>query len=169
MTEPDFPFRITAAGSADLQRVRSLAERIWPQTYQSILSEAQIHYMMELMYAAEALDRQLREGHRFYLLSWQDRDAGFASLSSLEEEGLWKLHKIYLDPSLQGRGLGRRFLEELIERVRDQGGRKLELNVNRNNPALSFYRRLGFEVVREADVPIGSGFYMNDYVMQRTL
>lgn len=169
MTEPDSRLQITAALREDLQRIRSLAERIWPMTYQSILSEAQIRYMMELMYGSEALDRQFQEGHQFYLLSWQKQDAGFASLSCLGPEGLWKLHKIYLDSSLQGRGLGRVFLEDLLCRVRGQGGRQLELNVNRNNPALSFYRKLGFEVIREVDVPIGSGFYMNDYLMQRAL
>lgn len=169
MTEPDFRIQILPAARKDLHRVGSLAERIWPLTYQSILCEAQIRYMMELMYGSEALDRQFQEGHQFYLLSCQGRDAGFASLSSQGPEGQWKLHKIYLDPSLHGRGLGRRFLEYLLDRVRDQGGLKLELNVNRNNPAQVFYRKLGFEVVREVDVHIGSGFYMNDYVMQRTL
>lgn len=41
----------------------------------------------------------------------------------------------------------------------------LELNVNRGNPALGFYERLGLRRARSGDFPIGRGFYMNDYIL----
>ncbi len=41
----------------------------------------------------------------------------------------------------------------------------MELNVNRNNPALGFYEHMGMKKVREGDFPIGNGYYMNDYIM----
>jgi diamine N-acetyltransferase len=43
----------------------------------------------------------------------------------------------------------------------------LDLNVNRHNPAKSFYEKIGFTVLREEDVPIGP-YWMNDYVMRFT-
>ena len=42
----------------------------------------------------------------------------------------------------------------------------LELNVNRQNIAVGFYKKLGFNIVAEEDISIGNGFFMNDYVMQ---
>lgn len=42
---------------------------------------------------------------------------------------------------------------------------RIELNVNRNNPAIGFYNRLGFRILRQGDFDIGHGFYMNDYIM----
>jgi hypothetical protein len=45
----------------------------------------------------------------------------------------------------------------------------LELNVNRHNPATVFYQKMGFEIVYSEDIDIGQGFWMNDYVMRKTL
>jgi ribosomal protein S18 acetylase RimI-like enzyme len=41
----------------------------------------------------------------------------------------------------------------------------LDLNVNRNNQAKHFYEKIGFNVIREEDIPIGP-YWMNDYVMR---
>lgn len=166
---PSESLSIQQVGMLDLYRVRQLADVIWPQTYRDILTEEQIHYMMVWMYSSDALERQLQDGHRFFILRHKDTDIGFASLSPWENTTMWKLHKIYLDPSLQGQGLGRYFLEALIHYVRAEGAELLELNVNRNNPALAFYRKMGFDIVREVDLPIGSGYFMNDFVMRRIL
>ena len=42
---------------------------------------------------------------------------------------------------------------------------RMELNVNRDNPALGFYKHMGMRKVREGNFPIGNGYYMNDYIM----
>jgi ribosomal protein S18 acetylase RimI-like enzyme len=39
------------------------------------------------------------------------------------------------------------------------------LNVNRNNKALGFYQKFGFVILREEDIDIGNGYFMNDYIM----
>ena len=45
------------------------------------------------------------------------------------------------------------------------GPARIELNVNRNNPAVTFYEHLGMHKDRSGDFPIGKGFYMNDHIM----
>ena len=42
---------------------------------------------------------------------------------------------------------------------------RIELNVNKYNKAVGFYRRLGMRVLIEEDFPIGNGFYKTDYIM----
>ena len=44
----------------------------------------------------------------------------------------------------------------------------LDLNVNRHNQAQEFYKKLGFKIIREEDVPVGQ-YFMNDYVMRLNL
>jgi GNAT superfamily N-acetyltransferase len=50
----------------------------------------------------------------------------------------------------QGRGFGRRMMEEIMERLRRRGSPGVHLGVSvRNEPAVGFYRKLGFrELVR---------------------
>ncbi|HYH55710.1 MAG TPA: GNAT family N-acetyltransferase, partial [Anseongella sp.] len=67
-----------------------------------------------------------------------------------------------------GKGTGRLLMNAVETKVRELGGRILELNVNRFNKARSFYEKLGFAVRRAADIPIGP-FFMNDYIMQKEL
>ena len=53
----------------------------------------------------------------------------------------------------------------ISKEVISQGGTELELNVNKKNPAVSFYKHIGFSVESEIDLQIGNGFEMNDFIM----
>ena len=45
----------------------------------------------------------------------------------------------------------------------------MELNVNRDNKAVTFYEHMGMHKDRQGDFPIGNGFFMNDYIMAMDL
>ena len=78
-----------------------------------------------------------------------------------------KLHKLYLDFSLHGRGIGSMALQYAIRTAREAGYRFLRLNVNKENAAaLRAYRRNGFRQVEAVKADIGGGFYMDDFVME---
>ncbi len=81
----------------------------------------------------------------------------------------YKLHKIYVLPSQQGKGSGKFIIDQLTNAMKIKGASALQLNVNRNNPAKSFYEKIGFAVIKEEDIDIGSGYFMNDYVMEKKL
>ena len=80
---------------------------------------------------------------------------------------LFHLHKLYVLPAFQRQGLGRLLFHTATAYAKSEaGGRcRIELNVNRQNKALDFYRREGMHIARTGDFPIGGGFYMNDYIM----
>lgn len=42
---------------------------------------------------------------------------------------------------------------------------RIELNVNKFNSAVNFYKHLGMRILLEEDFPIGNGFYKTDYIM----
>lgn len=159
---------IREAGFEDISTIRDLSWRIWPQTYEGINSPPQIEYMMELLYSEEALRRQMEQGHKFLLVFNAGLPIGFAAYSE-EAPGLFKLHKLYMLHSQQGRGAGKTVLNHIIEDIRAKGALALRLNVNRNNSAKFFYQKLGFEIIGEEDVDIGEGYFMWDYVMEKKL
>jgi len=108
----------------------------------------------------------------YYILSCSGLPCGYVSVQKEGTDGqgveIYHLQKIYLLPSYQGKGLGRILFDCAVGHVRaGSNGRKarVELNVNRNNKAVSFYRHLGMTVLRQGDFHIGNGFYMNDYIM----
>ncbi len=150
----------------DLWQVRDLAFQIFPVTYQGIVDPGQIDYMMDLIYSPEALVAQLDSGQVFLIISSEGNPIGFASYTRLNTEGDFKLNKIYLDNRLQGKGLGKWLLNEIITRVKAEGARALLLNVNRHNNAREFYMKMGFSILKEELIDIGSGYYMDDYIME---
>src|SRR5580700_2323093 len=117
----------------DLWQVRELAFQIFPVTYQDIVDPRQIAYMMDLIYSPEALVAQWDSGQNFLIVYSEEIPVGFASYTRLNDEGDFKLNKIYLDNRLQGKGLGRWLLNDVITRVKSEEGRALLLNVNRHN------------------------------------
>ncbi|HSU26826.1 MAG TPA: GNAT family N-acetyltransferase [Chitinophagaceae bacterium] len=161
--------KIKKAGNKDIPLIRDLTYRIWPQTYSSILSPAQIEYMLELIYSEASLEKQMNEEQcRFLFVYDDDEPVGFASTGETEP-GIYKLHKIYILPSQQGKGTGKFVIDHIIRELVEKKAKALRLQVNRYNKARSFYEKLGFVVIDEADFDIGNGYFMNDYVMEKKI
>ena len=159
---------IRKATDADIPLIREMAYKIWPQTYGSILSKEQLDYMLELIYSEKALQQQMDQNHEFILVKDGSEVVGFASYSLVASQ-VYKLHKIYVLTSQQGKGTGRFIIDELVKNIKAKGATALQLNVNRFNNAKIFYEKLGFAVIREEDIDIGKGYFMNDYVMEKRI
>jgi ribosomal protein S18 acetylase RimI-like enzyme len=155
----------------DIPLIRELTFKIWPVTYSPILSREQIDYMLEMMYNPASLEQQmLEQGHRFVIAYESSQPAGFASFSRKDtDNAAYKLHKIYVLPGLQGKGVGKKLIDHIIQSILPAGAKTLELNVNRHNTAKTFYEKQGFKIVRTEDISIGNGYFMNDYVMEKKL
>ena len=164
---------IRRATTDDIPLIRELAEQAFRHTYREILSPGQMEYMMDWMYSETSLERQMGpEGHVWFLAEFRGTPCGYLSVQplGLQEDGayLFELQKIYLLPAFQRHHLGRKLYEHACNFVKQAAAGwpcRIELHVNRYNPAVSFYKHLGMEILREGDFPIGHGFYMNDYIM----
>jgi len=161
-------FSIRTAGIKDIQALRELVFQVWPQTYASILPADKIEYMLELMYSEASLQKQMEDGAQFIFIDDDAAPVGYASYQEMEP-GLFKLHKLYMLPSQQGKGGGRYMIDYIIEATRKRGGNILQLQVNRKNKARDFYERLGFVVTGSYDFDIGHGFVMDDFVMEKKI
>ena len=151
--------------------IQELSDKIWPVTFKNILSPEQIKYMMDMMYSTEALETQIDKlGHKYLLACDGDRYVGYLSYEPHYKGRQWtKIHKIYLLPSLQGKGVGRLFIDEVACFAVQNDDWELSLNVNRNNHAIGFYEKMGFKIIDRENIDIGNGFLMEDYVMNKKL
>lgn len=166
--QPSDNFIVRGALPADIPLIRQLADQIWPQTYAEILSPEQLSYMMKMMYSEDALRQQMQQSNEFALLYEDTQAIGFASVSQSGPTE-FKLQKLYVLPSWQGKGAGRFLVDQIVKAIRTRGATSLRLNVNRHNHAKLFYEKLGFSVVGEEDIDIGQGYFMNDYIMEKKL
>ncbi len=161
---------------SDIPELGKLAHRIWHAHYPSIITVAQIDYMLGKSYSPEALKRQLMQ-QQFLLAFIRNEMIGFVStgnLSDVEHEALRGLkpghflHKFYIAPELHGKGVGKALFKELL--MRSPQIKYLRLQVARVNVnSWNFYKKLGFTIEREFDFPIGDGYEMKDYVMEKSI
>jgi GNAT superfamily N-acetyltransferase len=162
-------FQIKTATSSEIPLIQELVEQIWRPTYQPILTQEQIDYMIVLMYSKETLTKQFAEGHTFLVLYDDVTPIGYASYSASEIPGIYKLNKIYVHGDYQGKGVGKLFMNAIIDAVKALHATILELDVNRYNKARFFYEKQGFTIHKEKDSDIGNGYFMNDYEMRKVL
>ena len=150
--------------------VKDLAYRIWPSAYASILSEAQLEYMLSNFYSLDSLEKQIDNGLVFLVVDSDGTFIGFASYE-LHHSGTTKtkLHKLYVLPATQGTGLGKKLLEEVAEKAIAAKDTHLFLNVNKYNIAKNFYEKQHFKVIQEEVIPIGNDYIMDDYVMEKEI
>jgi len=163
--------QIVRAMEEHLPAISELAGVIWRACYPGIITHAQIDYMLARMYSLDVLRDEIRsQSIRYDQLLVDGKPAGFASYGPTSEPGVVKLHKLYLLPEMQGRGLGSRLLQHVEREVRAGTGRRLILSVNkRNTRAITAYQRNGFVIAESVVTDIGGGFVMDDYVMAKDL
>ena len=157
---------IRNASVDDVRLIRELTFKVWPQTYAAIISQQQIDYMLDMMYSEASLKKQMEEGSRFIIAEDGAEPVGFASYEEIKST-VFKLHKLFILASQQGKGAGRFVIDYIINEIKQKAATALQLQVNRHNKAGSFYEKLGFVVIEEADFDIGNGYFMNDYVMEK--
>ncbi|RZK52754.1 MAG: GNAT family N-acetyltransferase [Pedobacter sp.] len=155
------------AKAEDMPIVADLAERIWPKTYSEYISDEQLRYMLDLMYNQGELLAQLEKGYIFLMASEEDKNVGFACYSITDSvNSVYKLHKIYVLPEMHGKGVGKILMNEVVNLAKRNGGKSLELNVNKNNRAKDFYLKNGFKIKESVTIDIGNGFVMDDFIME---
>lgn len=160
---------IRIATRSDIATIRNLAHAIWPVSYKGMISDEQISYMLQMMYSEDSLLRQMSdEGCVFLIAEQEESPVGFASFS-LIDDGNYKLHKLYVLPAMQGNGIGKCLLLEVLHMVNKEAGTSVCLQVNKNNKAKKFYSLMGFDVEKELVLDIGGGYVMDDYLMVKKL
>ena len=139
--------------------------QVWPQTYTPILGDMRVKYMLDKFYHPDVLAQQMNSGQTFIICYSDNEPAAFAAFEQTEP-GVHKLHKIYILPQQQGKGIGKFLIRHISDIILQSGGKTLTLNVNRYNyAAIAFYEKLGFLNSGDEDIDIGEGYFMNDHIL----
>ncbi len=163
--------KVRRARIEDIPAIQQIAKDTWPDTYSGIISQEQIDYMLDMMYNANTLTEQMSADHYFFIAEQDSKPIGFAGCSpySPSLSLRWKLHKLYVLPTVQRSGAGKALSEAVVAVAKDNGATELVLNVNKNNPAYAYYLKHGFTVLENMILDIGNGYVMDDYVLIKKL
>ena len=125
--------------------------------------------MYNMMYTESSLLRQMNGRGDVFLIAFEDETPlGYAAYQ-ISEACVAKLHKLYVLPDIQVKGIGKKLLQTVENNAQAAGQEKLLLNVNRYNKAVGFYSHMGYSIHAEEDIDIGNGYFMNDYEMIKSL
>jgi len=158
-------------GPDQFEAVTRLAQRIWPTAFAGMISKSQCDYMLAQRYNPVAMATAIAQGTRYELIVVDPGGAiGFGAQGPSGTVGEWKLGQIYLLPEIQGRGIGRRYIEHVCATAQLEGCTSVILTVNKaNSRARAVYERQGFQIRESATFEIGNGFVMDDFVMVKAL
>jgi GNAT superfamily N-acetyltransferase len=143
ISDADLPFLGALYAST---REAELRQVPWSETQKAAFLASQFscqHTYYQVHYPAARFDVIEREG----------RAIGRLYLASLDGVGCGELRiiDVALLPAERGRGIGTRLLRAIITRAESEG-RSVSIHVERDNPALALYERLGFRLREDRGV-----------------
>lgn len=159
--------KLEIGNKQSVQEMSKLATSIVREHFDPLIGEAQNDYMISLFQTVDAISEQLNKGYQYYFVMDGQETVGF--LAFYPKESFCYLSKFYLYKDFRGQGISKQMLDFVIENAREKQLESVQLNVNRNNMAVTVYKSLGFSIIREEKNDIGNGFFMDDYVMEKKI
>jgi diamine N-acetyltransferase len=152
-----------------IEVVAGLAHEIWYEYYVAFIGRAQVDYMVSRFQSSGAMAQQLREGYEYFLIERGGAAIGYSAVQPQAADESLFLSKLYLLRDARAAGTGRVCMEFIEQLARSRGLKLLWLTVNKGNPAVKAYERLGFRIAADLMLDIGGGFVMDDYRMEKRL
>jgi ribosomal protein S18 acetylase RimI-like enzyme len=168
------PTLVPVNSAAQVAEIARLAREIWDEYYVPIIGRAQVEYMVAKFQTAEAMQAQIDSGYEYFLirdgLIHQGEQAiGYAAIRHDAPEARVFISKLYVLAAHRKSGVGRQCLEIIERKARERGATHLWLTVNKGNPSVRAYERLGFSIAEAIVMDIGGGFVMDDYRMEKKI
>ncbi len=174
---PNFPLEMPkidafchfhTVNESNIHLIMPLATTIWQEAYKDILSQEQIDYMLQKMYAVEKIKEDIAQGDQWEILKADNIAVGYLHYK-IEEDKVF-LSKIYLKQDNQLKGIGQLMLNHVIQYALDHNKKTIYLTVNKNNAkAIRFYTKNNFKNTESKTFDIGNGYIMDDYIFQKDL
>ncbi len=120
-TQNDFPLMAT------------IAKSVWHETFDPIIGNDQVEYMLEKFQSVSAFLRQTTtEGYTYYLIADENGTQGYIALCNEKSDRLY-MSKLYLLPSARGKGYARKALEMASQKAVELNKRAVYLTVTSNS------------------------------------
>ena len=125
----------------------------------SLVESTGVFNAVELDCAVELADERLKHGpasgYHFLFAEEGGRVVGYACYGAIAlTVGSYDLYWIAVDRSVQGRGLGKQIMDQVVEIIRSEGGRNIYIETSTRPQYLAtrgFYERCGCPLVATLD------------------
>ena len=154
---------ITFEKVSDIKELASLASSIWHEYWTCLLSPEQIDYMVENFQSEKAIKEQIEdENYTYYFIKSDNENVGYFGIS--DKRDFLFLSKIYIRKEFRHKGIGTKAFNKIKELAL---GKPIRLTVNKHNTnSINAYKKWGFKTIDAVVTDIGSGFVMDDYIME---
>lgn len=146
-----------------------IADTVWHEWFQTILSLEQIDYMVQKFQSFKAMKEQItKEGYEYYFLNVNGINVGYIGIHVEQDTGKLFLSKIYILKSFRGHRYASEAFEFLEGMCQGLNLNSIYLTVNKyNENSINVYTKRGFQNIKAQVTDIGNGYVMDDYVMEK--
>lgn len=151
---------IREASLEDIEGIAKVHVDSWRSTYKGIISDA---YLSRLTVEKRKKNwlwtlNNLNIHEKIFVAEDKGEIVGFSNggknrTPNTEYDG--ELYALYILKEYQGKGLGKKLVEEVMDTLRKKNYDSMMVWVLESNPAIGFYRKLGGEEFTRKDIEIG--------------
>lgn len=161
--------QIRHAVLADVEALSRLATTVFRDTYGAVIPEEVLATYLARVFAPSTFSTMLTEAVTILLVA-SDREGAIGGYCKLVKpsppHSAVELVSLYVDPRKQGRGFGKRLMQQALTWAATHRYTTMQLAVwQENQRALRFYRQFGFTIVGKTEVVVG-GIFFSDWIMQ---
>ncbi|WP_350453820.1 GNAT family N-acetyltransferase [Slackia heliotrinireducens] len=165
---------IPVVSEEQLGQLADVADEIWHEYWPAIIGIGQTDYMVERFQSLPAIKRDIADhGYRYWFIHDSEQKArggivGYTGGRTETETNRFFISKIYLFSDARGHGYCSRTIEFYDQLCKNESLRAMYLTVNKHNDlGIRAYLAKGFETIDSVETDIGSGYVMDDYIMER--
>lgn len=149
------------ANAADARALAAFAERTFTETFGHLYPPEDLAAYVGAKYQVRVIAAEIADPDVRYVLALRDGAiVGYSKLGLVDMDvdatDALELHRLYVDTSVKGAGVAKALMDDGLAWARGKGAKVMFLSVWENNTrAQAFYRRYGFEHVKEHKFMVG--------------
>ncbi len=161
---------VRTASTRDLPAVRALLVETWHDTYDGISGPDRVAAITDEWHSLKALDNQMQRPKSEFLVADDGTRIGGMAFAAMvaDAPGVLTLYQLYVLPSLQGKGIGGRLLDEVEGCFPEATTLKLEVE-EANAKAVAFYLAQGFSETGRTAKTGDDGFTTHALAFERAI
>ena len=161
---------------SDLNKIIEIGRKTYYDTFYQFNTKETMKLYLDEAFSVEKISGEINNPKSFFyflydeeLLSGYMKVNLYPAQSDINDPEALELERIYVIKDFKGRGYGKFMIENTVSLADKYGCRKVWLGVwERNNPAISFYKKMGFEIVGNHKFRMGEEM-QTDLVMQKLI